>query len=501
MLTQLSPQDASFVFLESPTTPMHIGSLAIYDPSTADGGELTEESFTRLFEERMHQNPFGRQKLVRVPLDADYPYWIEDANFDIEYHIRRWALPKPADTEQLYKVAARLFARPLDMTKPLWEVYLIEGLDHVEGVPKGSIAILTKTHHAAVDGTSGMHLVELMHDLTPKPAAATRPAEPWHPDRQPSDMELMVRTAIRNLQQPFRFAEVWAGQAHSAIRKPSSLVGAQGLRGVELPKLQPAPKTRFNRDLSAQRSIGSTTFDLDDLRTVRGVVDGATVNDAVLAICGGGLRRYLESKKELPGSSLVAMAPVSTRSKGDDATSGNQVSAMFVPVGTDISDPVARLLAIRESTSGQKAGSTGVAARAMTDYAQFVPAFTAALASRLQSSLAAQMPSPPFNVSISNVPGPQVPLYAVGARMINSIGYGGIVNGMGLIMPVTSYCGQLTIAFTSCREMLPDPEFFALCLEESFDELCAAAGYKAKARKPSKKGGKGGGKKKSESKG
>lgn len=495
MLTQLSPQDASFVFLESPTTPMHIGSLAIYDPSTAEDGELSEESFTRLFEDRMHQNPFGRQKLVRVPFDADYPYWIEDANFDIEYHIRRWALPKPADSEQLYKVAARLFARPLDMTKPLWEVYLIEGLDHVDGVPKGSIAILTKTHHAAVDGTSGMHLVELMHDLTPKPAAVAKPAQPWHPDPQPSDVELMVRTAVRNLQQPFKFAEVWVGQVRSAIRKPPSMNMPRGLRGIELPKLQPAPKTRFNRDLSAQRSIGSTTFDLDDVRAARKVVDGATVNDAVLAICGGGLRRYLESKKELPGTSLVAMAPVSIRAKGGDATSGNRVSAMFVPVGSDVSDPVARLQAITQSTSGQKAGSSGVAARAMTDYAQFVPAFTAALASRLQSSLAAQMPSPPFNVSITNVPGPQVPLYAVGARMINSIGYGGIVNGMGLIMPVTSYCGQLTVAFTACRDMLPDPEFFAECLSDSFSELCAAAGHKPKGSKTSKKSGKGGKKK------
>ncbi len=485
MLTQLSPQDASFVFLESPTTPMHIGSLAIYDPSTADGGELTEESFTRLFEDRMHQNPFGRQKLVRVPFDADYPYWIEDANFDIEYHIRRWALPKPADSEQLYKVAARLFARPLDMSKPLWEVYLIEGLDHVDGVPKGSIAILTKTHHAAVDGTSGMHLVELMHDLTPKPAAVPRPAQPWRPDPQPSDVELMVRTAVHNLQQPFMFAEVWAGQAGSLIRKPPAL------RGIELPALKPAPKTRFNKDVSAQRTIGSITFDLDDVRTARKVVDGATVNDAVLAICGGGLRRYLESKKELPGTSVVAMAPVSTRAKGEDASSGNKVSAMFVPIGTDISDPVARLQAVTDSTSGQKAGASGVAARALTDYAQFVPAFTAALASRLQSSLAAQMPSRPFNVSITNVPGPQIPIYAVGARMINSIGYGGIVNGMGLIMPVTSYCGQLTVAFTSCREMLPDPEFFVECLSDAFEELCDAAGHKAKGRKSAKKSGKG----------
>ena len=478
MLTQLSPQDASFVFLESPTTPMHIGSLAIYDTSDAPNGELRTEDFTRMFEERMHLNPFGRRRLVSVPMDADYPYWIEDRNFDIDYHIRRWALPKPADWKTLYQVAARLFSRPLDMSKPLWEITIIEGLHNLEGVPEGAVAILTKTHHAAVDGTSGMHLVELMHDLSESPRDVGRPPEAWRPDPVPNDAELMFRTAMNNLQQPFKFAQVWAQQAGSLVRSPAAV--GSGLRNAKLPSMPSAPKTRFNGNLSAQRSIGSVVLPLDAVRKARKVVDGATVNDAVLAICGGGLRRYLEAKKELPDRSLVAMAPINARKEGD-TEAGNQVSAMFVGIGTDIADPVSRLAAIRDASSVSKEAGRGVAARAMTDYARFVPAFTAALASRLQASTAAAMPQPPFNVSISNVPGPQVPLYAVGCKMINSIGYGGIVNGMGLIMPVTSYCGLLTIAFTACRDMIPDPAFFTKCLQASADELFEAAGLDTSA--------------------
>lgn len=473
MLTQLSPQDASFIFLESPTTPMHIGSLAIYDTAEAPDGELSTEGFARMFDERMHLNPFGRRRLVPVPMDADYPYWIEDRNFDLDYHIRRWALPKPADWKTLYQVAARLFSRPLDMSKPLWEITIIEVLHNLEGIPDGAVAILTKTHHAAVDGTSGMHLVELMHDLSLEPRKVGRPEQVWRPDPVPTDGELMFRTAMNNLQQPFKFAQVWSQQAGRALRSPSAL--GSSLRNASLPSMPPAPKTRFNRNLSAQRSIGSVVLPLSAVRSARKVVDGATVNDAVLSICGGGLRRYLEAKKELPDRSLVAMAPVSSRTPGD-TEAGNQVSAMFLGIGTDVLDPISRLAAIRDASAASKEASRGVAARAMTDYARFVPAFTAALASRLQASTAAQMPQPPFNVSISNVPGPQVPLYAAGCRMINSIGYGGITNGMGLIMPVTSYCGLLTIAFTACRDMVPDPAFFTKCLQESADELFAAGG-------------------------
>lgn len=473
MLTQLSPQDSSFIFLESPTTPMHIGSLAIYDTSDTPDGELSTAAFTRMFEDRMHLNPFGRRRLVSVPMDADYPYWIEDRNFDIDYHIRRWALPKPADWKTLYQVASRLFSRPLDMSKPLWEITIIEGLHNLEGIPEGAVAILTKTHHAAVDGASGMHLVELMHDLSVEPRDVGRPPQAWQPDPVPNDAELMFRTAMNNLQQPFKFAQVWVAQAGSAIRSPSGI--RSGLSSARLPSMPSAPKTRFNGNLSAQRSIGSVVLPLDAVRTARKVVDGATVNDAVLTICGGGLRRYLEAKKELPDKTLVAMAPISARAEGD-TEAGNQVSAMFLGLGTDVADPVKRLAAIRDASSVSKAAGRGVAAQAMTDYARFVPAFTTALASRLQASTAAQMPQPPFNVSISNVPGPQVPLYAAGCRMINSIGYGGIVNGMGLIMPVTSYCGLLTVAFTACKDMVPDPAFFTKCLQQSADELFGVAG-------------------------
>lgn len=211
-MQQLSAQDASFVYLETPAAPMHVGSLCIYDGSNTDDARLHEEAILHAVGERLHLNATTRRRLVRVPFEADYPYWIEDGNFDLEYHVRRVALPKPGDRAALQKLASRIFARPLDLTKPLWELYVIEGLENVGGVPAGSFAVLTKTHHAAVDGASGLHFLELLHDLGPEPTEFAPPASPWHAEPLPTDGELLFRSGINNLSQPFRFAETVSRQ-------------------------------------------------------------------------------------------------------------------------------------------------------------------------------------------------------------------------------------------------------------------------------------------------
>lgn len=471
MLKQLGAQDASFVYMESPVTPMHIGSLAVYErgvnKNAAAEAPLTEAQIIRYFEERLHLNPTARQRLVHVPLNLDHPYWLEDATFDLEYHIRRIALPQPADWSELFTLTERIFARPLDLDRPLWEFYVIEGLDHLEGVPPGSVALLTKLHHAAVDGTSGMHLVESIHDLAPEPTRIEPPAKPWHPDPVPNDFELMARAGFNNLLQPFRFMQVLA-ESTGAARKAGPEI-------TRFSQQQPfrVPRTRFNGRVTAHRSIGTCRLQLDDVKRIRRALDGATVNDVVLAICGGGLRRYLEAKQELPNDSVVAMAPVNVRGAAEGIEAGNRVAAMFVPIGTDIADPVERLAAIRDRTSASKAMNNAIGAQLMTDYNQFVPAATAALAGRLMTSMT-NAPTVPFNVSITNVPGPQVPLYFNGARMITTIGMGPLTHGMGMIMPISSYCGELTIGYTSCRDMLPDPDFFRDCIQAAFDELDTA---------------------------
>lgn len=471
-MQQLSPQDASFVYMESSETPMQIGGLYLYDPSTAPDGEPTETDFLQFYDERLHKAPMLRQKLVRVPFDADYPYWIEDASFDLEYHIRRIALPKPADWETLHTIAARIFARPLDMTRPLWEVYVIEGLDNLDNIPKGAYAILTKMHHAIVDGASGMQMIQLLHDLDPEPAKVEPPTKPWRGELPPNDYELMMRSSVNHALNPWRFAQTLTKQLKTA---PTDIRNAlDSLTGLSKTGFSAIPRTRFNGKVTPQRVVGSIDLDLKQIRQMRKSVKGATVNDAVLCICGGGVGRYLSAKNELDGDSLIAMAPVNLRGSAESADGGNQVSALFVPIGTQISDPIERLASITKATSASKAVNNAIGARAMTDYSKFVPAFTAAMGARLMSSMADQA-QPAFNLSITNVPGPQVPLYSMGSKLITSSGLGPISQGMGLIMPITSYSGLLNIAFTACRSMIPDPDFFVQCIVESFDDFAAAA--------------------------
>jgi diacylglycerol O-acyltransferase / wax synthase len=477
-MQQLSAQDASFVYLESAATPMHVGSLCLYDGSSADPERLVEEAILRNVDNRLHLNATTRRRVVRVPFEADYPYWIEDGNFDLEYHVRRIALPKPGDRETLMKLAARIFSRPLDMSKPLWELYVIEGLDNVEGVPADSFAVLSKTHHAAVDGASGLHFLEMLHDLGPQATKIPPAKDPWRPDPMPTDAELMFRTSINNLRQPFRFAEMlsrqFSQQAKQSGFKTGNPFAGNTSRAMSTP--QRIPKTRFNGTVTPHRVMGSVDLSLDDVRIIRKAVDGATVNDAVLAICGGALRTYLESKNELDEDSLIAMAPVNVRSADEStATGGNRVSALFIPIGTQIADPLARLQYIHNETSASKLMHSAVGAAEMTDYGKFVPAFTAALASRLITETAANAPNPPYNVSITNVPGPQEPLYFSSAPMVAAMGIGPITQGMGLIFPVLSYCGRITVSFTSCREILPDPDYFESCIQTSFDTLLSAS--------------------------
>jgi len=480
VLQQLSPLDSSFVYMETPATPMQIGSLAVYDAKDSPVAPLTEKKVLTFFGDRLAQWPKTRQRLVKVPFDADFPYWIEDRDFDLSYHIRRIGLPSPGSTEELHRLASRIFSRPMDMTRPLWEIYVIDGLDDVDGLAPGSFALLTKSHHAAVDGASGIHLLELLHDLQAQPRKVPPNPKPQLADPYPSHLELMVRTGLNNLRQPFRFAQtlVRSGRALSETLR--------SFKPGELPAPQRVPKTRFNGKVSPQRVMRWSSFAVSDISALRESVPGASINDAILTICAGGLRNYLLAKQELNRSSLIAMAPINVRSEEDKGAAGNQVSAMFVPIGTDIADPIKRLAAVRKATRSSKALGSAVGAKSLTDYSRFVPAFTQAMAARLVSSMAASS-NPVFNLTITNVPGPQVPLYSMGARMLNSLGMAPLAQGMGLIMPITSYCGEIVIGFTSCRDMVPDPDFLKACIEDSYAEFAAAASSTPKADKKAEK--------------
>ena len=468
-MQQLSGLDASFVYFETPNAPMHVASLSIYDQSTAPGGIVTFKGILDNIERRLHLSRVFRQKMARVPMDLDHPYWVEDDDFDLEFHVRHIALPKPGDWRQLCIQVARIHARALDLTRPPWEVTVIEGLDNVEGVPEGSFALLQKTHHAAVDGVSGMEIMSAINDLEPE--AEPPPATEWRPEPDPDPWMLLGRAGLNNAMRPLRMARV-VGRTMPALGR---LQRQLQRRELQAPTLA-APRTRFNAALSPHRVFDAGVFELAPLRSLKSAVPGVTVNDGVLATVGGALRRYLREKGELPAQAMVAMAPISVRSDDQRTAAGNQVSGMTVTLGTDIDDPLRRLEAIRESTHQQKAFTSALGAQTLSEYSQFLPGGLAALASRTASQFEmANRNNPVMNTVVTNVPGPQVPLYFSGARLVNLIGLGPCTDGMGLIHPVTSYCGLLTIAFTSDREMLPDPAFYAECIRASYDELIGAA--------------------------
>lgn len=467
---QLSGLDAFFLHAESARTPMHIGSCAIYDPASAPDGAVRLKDILKFVDERTHRAKTFRQKLKQVPLDFDRPYWVDDPDFDIEFHIRHIALPQPGDWRQLCIQVARLHSRPLDLSKPLWEFTVIEGLDNIPNIPKGSYAVVSKVHHCAIDGASGVEIYEAIHSLTPNDEVS--PDEPRKPGaRDVGSIELIARANFNNLVKPFQ------ALLHAGRMAPGVLKYAAGLTRDDFKLFgSKVPRTRFNGVVSGQRVFEAVAFSLADIKTIRKILPGVTVNDVMLAIVGGGLNRYLAAKNELPSDSLVAMAPVSVRSVGQKKDLGNQVSALSISLGSHIADPMERLQHTHDHAVRSKEISNAIGAREMTELSKLAPAMISGISARLYSRLGlANQISPMFNTVVTNVPGPPVPLYMAGARMVSSFGIGPVMDSMGLFHAVTSYCGQIGIAVTSCREMLPDPAFYAECLQASYDEICEAA--------------------------
>ncbi len=478
MMQQLTGLDASFLYLETATMPMHISGLGIYDPATAEGGKVRFKQIVENVRQRALRIPAMCSTLQTVPLRWDHPYWKRTGDFDPEFHIRHLALPQPGDWRQLCILVARLHARPLDRRRPLWEMYVIEGLDKVEGYPKGCFAVFTKVHHAAVDGASGNELTAQLHDLSPDWQTGKASAEA-QTDRTPSNIELLLRAQLNTLKQPFRFVDV----ARHSIPGVARL--ATGITSGRLHRISDLPRTRFNRTVTPHRVFGAEVFDLATIRGIKNAVPPATVNDVALTICGGALHKYLQAKSELPGKSLAAMAPINIRAEDKKGAGGNLVSQMTVNVRSDIDDALQRLRAVNEGTRDAKELTNAIGAKTMTDYTQFVPSTLTASAARLASSLGvANHIKPIYNCVITNVPGPQQPLYFTGAKLLSNLGAGPIMDGTGLFHAITSYCGEFAISFVSCRQMLPDPAFYAQCLRDSFEELKEAAGQEGDASAP-----------------
>ncbi|MGQ3065444.1 MAG: WS/DGAT/MGAT family O-acyltransferase [Sphingopyxis sp.] len=467
MLKQLSAQDAQFLYTQTANNLTHIMGVYIYDPATAPGGFVRFKDIIRHVESRVHTSPLFKRRLHRLPFDMDHPYWVEDEHFDLEAHMSHARLPEPGDWRQFCIAVARWFSKPMDMNRPLWDIYIIEGLDRIPGIPKGSFAMLHRVHHAAVDGASGAHAFIAMSDIDAKGTPAIAEPPPVEElGKAPSSSETLSRAWSASMQSPVKFMNALMKMSPAIISSARKSIAEGGMTaGV--------PETRFNVPVGPHKMFDATTVALADVAEIRKKVPGATVNDVVLTTVGGALRKYLAKHKELPKDSLVAVAPINLRGKGGKASKpGNQVSAMSVPIRTDIADPLARLAAIRDYTVEAKEAKAGVSARIMTDLSQHIPGATMAAVARLVTSERFAVRG--TNLFISNVPGAQVPLYLAGAQLVQQHGMAPLANNMGLFVATPSYNGRIAFSLISERAVMPDIAFFRECIEESFADLMAA---------------------------
>jgi diacylglycerol O-acyltransferase / wax synthase len=485
MLMQLTGLDSMFLYSESSRMPLEVSSLHIYDPSTSPRGKVRFKEVLATIDDRLEQAGIFHRKILEVPFSLDHPYWVDDENFDIEYHVRHIALPKPGDWRQLMIQISRLQSRELDKTRPLWEAYIIEGLDNVGRLPKGCFALYMKMHHATIDGVSGAALQAAIHDLEPlaPPDADFVPAMRNLSGAPPSAAELLARGTVNNLA---KSAKLFLGLGSAIPRLIRAKMAAP--EGNE----NAAPTTVFNRGrVSANRVIDGRQFALADLRSIANSQPDAKINDVALAIVSGALRLYLDAKYDLPEETLIAACPLNIRTD-QSANADNMVSMMNTPLCTDIDDPANRLRAIVDGSRQAKEFTGILGADTLTLIPMNLPAFLARSLMPPLIDLAVRFNAVTFNTIVSNVAGIQQPLYFCGAQMVSMYGMGPVVDQAGLFHAVFSYDGKITITFTACREMLPDPEFYAECIQASFEELKASTVKPArkKARKAKKKTGK-----------
>ena len=462
-MKQLTGLDGSFLYMETPTSFGHVSGLG-HLRATDDDFDPYDDVYRALRVRWSAQLEPMRRRLVEVPLRLDHPYWVFDPNFDLDFHIRHLSLAPPGRADQLADQVARIVGRPMDRSRPLWEVYVIEGLE------SGRWALLTKYHHATIDGASGVMMLNLMNDLTPD---ASPPGEnlPWDPEPIPSQGELLRLTAANLMRNPAKaartqlrlvreFAEsagmtsvgAVAERAGSAIR--SMVAPGDGPR-VNLP-LTAAPPTPWNRSITAHRRFAMRSASLDNLKRLKDAT-GGTVNDVVMAISAGALRAYLAEHDALPDRPLRAMVPVSIRTGDEEDTWTNRVSGLVVDLPTHLADPLERVAACHEAMSAAKQQFELVPAEALVDIQQYSPPVVATSAIRLAARLGlADRVAPVVNVIISNVPGPRQPLYLGRAKLDQYIPVSTIAEGMGLNITVHSYLDELTFGLISCRELVPD---------------------------------------------
>jgi WS/DGAT/MGAT family acyltransferase len=459
-MQRLTALDAAFLSLETPAAHMQVMGIAIVDPTTSARG-FSYEHVRDLLEQRLHLVQPFRRRLVEVPLGLHAPLWIEDPDFDLDYHLRRAALPAPGSERELAAFVADVASRPLDRQHPLWEAYVVEGLE------RGHYAFVAKIHHALIDGASGVEILASLFDLEPEPEPKVTDVAPdWEPEHVPSDFELVSHAALSFAQRPVQFVKAANSLGRSVVR------GVQRARERELDVPLPltAPKLAMNRKITPHRKVAFASVPLSEVKEAKNAL-GVTVNDVVLGVATGAVRAYLTQRGELPDRALVAAIPTNVRAEGEREL-GNRLSTMFAALPVEIDDPAERIEAIRRSTAGWKQVHEVVESSTLEDWAGVASPAVFSGAMRLYGRLRiGERVRPAINMIVSNVPGPSFPLYLCGARLVSLHPLGPILDDCGLNLTVMSYLDHVDFGFIACRELVPDVDDLAAAVPEALREI------------------------------
>jgi WS/DGAT/MGAT family acyltransferase len=488
-MRQLTSLDVQFLAGEDGRSLGHVSAVSILDPSTTATGQLTIADIHRVFAERQHLLPPLRWRLVEVPLGLDYPYWHDDPEYDLEFHLRELHLPPPGNLSQLAEQVSRIVSRPLDRSRPLWECYLIGGLED------DKVALLIKMHHSVIDGMSGAEILGLLFDLSPEGREIAPPLAATRRETRPSDLRLFL-TALRTTPRRLRrlvSALPNALQHLDMLPTIRHLPGIQALaraihrrttrgrdgRILEAP-LGKAPRTSFNDRISTHRRIELASLSLPEVKAVKNAF-GATVNDVVVTLCTTALREWLIAHNELPDQPLLASVPFSVRTAEEMGTFGNRVAVMIVPLATNEPDPVQRLKRTHDTLRSAKDRHRAVPADILVRANHLVPPSLFARAARVTAGLAVTRRGvPPYNVIISNVPGPPVPIYIAGALQVASYPVSLIHEGVGLNITLFSYQDHIDLGLVADRDLIPDLDHMITSLNDALAELLAAAHHQTR---------------------
>jgi WS/DGAT/MGAT family acyltransferase len=465
----LSGIDSAFLSLETPTTPMNIVGAILLDPSTAPHG-CSFDSIRALVKQRVPRLAPFRRRLVEMPFGVDHPVWIEDPDFDLDHHVHLTVLDPPGAEADLAQVVARLASQPLDRSRPLWQLWVVEGLE------ENRLAIIIVSHHAIADGASGAELLMQFFDLSPEPAGDVVQADPWWPEAVPSAARLLAEALGRLVERPAHVLRTCTELGRTAGRLSQLWLDSEGGGSSAWPFA--APRVPWNAALSRERAVAYGRARLADLKRVKAVF-GGTVNDAVLAASTGALRGYLQARGALPDAPLVATVPVSVRGDDQRGTHGNHISAMFAHLPVHLEHPLAQLLVIRRQMRSAKRVHEAIGDSALASAAELASPVLLAAAARLYTLLLqsrlGSAPPPIHNLIISNVMGPPVPLYTAGARVTAVHPHGPAMEGAGMNITVLSYVDSVDFGVMADAQSVPDVHEIARGFERAVAELAALA--------------------------